>query len=138
MFTPSEDLTAIQSMLNSDSTILSLLDLIGKEQVEINKKIIKRSKWDDLATNEKRLCLYFIPSRPTRCQDLHEQIIEIVCHAPSSLDYVATDVIGRAATLLNKKQIQGRLLKVTGQLGELPTMTGFYSCGIRICYYDPI
>jgi hypothetical protein len=50
MFNPSRDLTVIQNILIADSTILSLLNLTGKTQLEITKKIIRESRWNDLAT----------------------------------------------------------------------------------------
>ena len=138
MYTMEADIDKVQSVIRSDATILSLLDLTGKTTVEIVKRIIKRSKWDDLASSEKRLCMYFVPSRTTRNDILFEEVIEIDCHVPASLDYMARRTIDRVINLLNNKRINGRYLKFKGSLGELPTATGFYCCGVRFGYYNPV
>jgi len=138
LYTMEADIDKVQSVIRSDATILSCLDLTGKTTVEIVKRIIKRSKWDDLASSEKRLCMYFVPSRTTRNDILFEEVIEIDCHVPASLDYMARRTIDRVINLLNNKRINGRYLKFKGSLGELPTATGFYCCGVRFGYYNPI
>lgn len=133
-----KDIDKLQSIIKADATILSLLDLTNKSQVEIAKRIIKRSKWDDLASSEKRLCMYFCPSRLTRNDILFEEMIQIDCHLPASLDYVARRTIDRVVNLINNKQINGRYLKFKGSLGELPTAPGFYCCGVRFGYFNPV
>ena len=59
------DLNVIQRMIINNKEILALLDLTGATNAEIAKRIIKRSKWNDLATSDKRLCIYSVPARPT-------------------------------------------------------------------------
>jgi len=49
MFNPSKDLTEIQKILINDSEILELMGLTKATSVEKAKKIIKRSKYSDLA-----------------------------------------------------------------------------------------
>ena len=134
MFNPSSDLDAIQKILISDATILSLLGLTGKTSVEIAKKIIKRSSWDDLATNEKRLCVYFRPSRKLQNLKFNEEVLEIDCHVPAVLDYIAYQVHERVLILLNEKMINNRYTYFDGQLGELPTMPGFLSYGSKYIF----
>lgn len=138
MYSMEQDIDKLQSILKADAIILSLLDLADKSPVEVAKRIIKRSKWDDLANSEKRLCMYFCPSRTTRNDILFEEVIEIDCHVPASLDYMARRTIDRVINLLNNKRINGRYLKFKGSLGELPTATGFYCCGVRFGYYNPV
>lgn len=132
------DLNAIQKILINNKEILALLDLTGATNTDIGKKIIKRSKWDDLVTNEKRVCIYSIPSRPTRNSILFEELIEIDCHVPSSLDYKARKIVGKVVDTLNNRSINGRYIYCKGNLGELSTADGFYCHGVRFSYYSPI
>lgn len=132
------DLTAIQNVLIPDAKILSLLDLTGATSVNIAKRIIKRSQWNDLVGSDKRLSLYPLPARSTRNEILFEQMIEISCHVPSSEDYKARQVIARTIDIINSTRIKGRYLKIRGLPGELPTMSTFYCFGCRFGYYDPI
>ena len=134
LFNPSSDLTAVQSKFIADPTILSLLALTGKTQVEIAKKIIKRSRWDDLVTNERRLCNYFRPARKLGNLKFNEEVLEIDCHVPATLDYIAYQVQEMVFLLLNEKKVNNRYLYFDGQLGELPTMSGFFCVGSRYCF----
>lgn len=117
---------------------MALLDLTGKSNAEIAKKIIKRNKWDDLLSSDKRLCAYPLPSRPTGSEILFEEIIEIDCHVPAVEDFKARQIIGRVVDLLKGERINGRYLTFRGQLGELPTTTGFYCYGVRFGYFSPV
>ena len=138
MFNPSSDLTAMQNILKNDATILSLLDLTGKTPVEIAKRIIKRSQWTDLVTNEKRLCVYFRPARKPGNLKFNEEVSELDCHVPATLDYIAYQVQERIFLLLNEQRINNRTIYFDGQLGELPTMTGFFCAGSRYIFYRKI
>lgn len=138
MYSTESDIDKVQFLLRTDATILNLLDLTGKTQVDIVKQIIKRSKWDNLTGSERRLCIYFAPSRPTRNDILFEEIIQIDCHVPASLDYMARRIIDRVVNLLKTQRINGRYLKYKGSLGELPTAQGFYCCGVRFAYFNPV
>lgn len=158
-FTPEKDLTAIQNILLGDEELLTLLDLTGatmdkkieeylktfpNTDPELAKKIIraksiiKRSTWDDLATNEKRVCIYFIPDRKTRNENFIESAIEIDIHVPAIEDYKAWRTLERINKLLHKKKINNRYVYFNGQLGELPTMTGFFCCGSRFRFFRTI
>jgi len=134
LFNPSQDLTAIQLILTSDAILLSLLDLTGATDVDIAKHIIKRSQWNDLASNEKRLCIYFVPDRPTSNVSFYKGYIQIDCHIPSILDYKAYEIQERVFSLLHEKKINKRNIYFNGQLGELPTMPGFFCCGSRYTF----
>jgi len=134
MFNPSSDLSAIQTILNTDATILSLLDLTRKSDVEITKRIIKRSKWDDLANNDRRLCMFFRPARKVQNLEFNEEVLELDCHVPATLDYVAYKVNERAYLLLHKTKVNNRYLYFDGQLGELPTMPSFFCAGSKYLY----
>ena len=131
MFNPSKDLTEIQKILIYDSEILELMGLSTATNVEKAKRIIKRSKYDDLATNEIRLCIFFLPARPTRNIVIHEEVIQIDCHVPYSYDYKAYDIQARIFKLLQRKKVNKRYLESEGQLGELSTMAGFFCAGSR-------
>lgn len=137
-FTPEKDLTAIQNIIMADKEILTLLDLEGKSRIEIAKKIIKRSRWDDLVTSEKRLCIYFVPDRRIRNESFMQSVIEIDVHVPAMEDYKAWRVQERVKLLLHKKRINQRYTRFNGQLGELPTMQGFFCCGSRFKFHRVI
>lgn len=138
LYNPSQDLATVQAILKSDATILSLLDLTGATEVNIIKRIIKRSRWTDLARSDKRLCVYFIPSRKTRNECFLEEVLEFDCHVPALEDYKAWQVQERIKDLLHKKRVNNRYLYFDGQLGELPTMSDFFCCGSRYKFYRNI
>lgn len=131
MFNPSRDLTEVQKILINDSKILELMGLTNATTLEKAKRIIRRSKFDDLATNEIRLCIFFLPARPTRNVVIHEEVIQIDCHVPYSYDYKAYDIQARIFELLQRKKVNKRYLESEGQLGELATMAGFFCAGNR-------
>jgi|GEM_PF-1181956 len=161
-FNPSEDLNAIQKILIEDIKILELLDLTGSsmakrvndyrkknpqsdqqstetiEKIIKSQAIIKRSQWNDLATNEKRLCIYFIPDRPTRNEVIMESLFEIDVHVPAVYDYKAWEIQERIKVLLHNTKINKKYTKFYGQLGELPTLQGFFCCGSRFRFYRTI
>lgn len=118
--------------------MLSLLDLTGKPVVDVAKRIIKRSTYEGITSGEKRLCIYFRPSRKGRIQAVSEQVLQIDCHVPVAQDYVAYRVIERVHALLHEKQVGNQLLHYDGHLGELPTATGFFCAGIRFVYQNVI
>lgn len=134
-FTPSQDLNAIQRLIIQDKEIMDLMDLTGKPNPEIAKRIIKRSQWDGLATNEKRICIYFIPDRRSRNESFRESIIEIDVHVPATHDFKAWQIQERIKLLLHKKRINQRYTYFEGSLGELPTMPSFFCCGSRFKFY---
>jgi hypothetical protein len=118
----------------NDAKILSLMDLTGKTTVEIAKKIIKRGTYSDLVSCEKRICIYFLPARKTINQSFHEEVIEIDCHVPATLDYIAYRIQERIFTLVHKQKVNNRYTYFNGQLGDLSTMTGFFCCGSRYTF----
>lgn len=132
------DLSAIHRMVVDNPEIIALLGLTGKPVSEVVRKIIKRSQWSDIITSDRRLCVYPLPSRPTRNEILFEEMFEIDCHVPAGEDFKARQVIGKVVDLLNNKSINGRYLKAKGVLGELPTVSGFYCIGVRFGFYSPI
>lgn len=134
MFNPSKDLTDTQNILIADSEILKLLELTGKTKPEILKKIIRESRWNDLAGSERRLCFFFIPSRRTRNESFNGEVIEFNCHVPAGYGYFAYQVNEQIYKLLHKKKINNRYLYFDGQLGELPTMQGFFCAGSRFTF----
>ena len=134
MFNPSSDLTVIQKILIADADILKLLNLTGATQLEKTKKIIRESKWNDLAGSERRLCLFFIPSRRMQNQSFNGEVIEFNCHVPAGYGFYAYQVNERIYKLLHEQKINKRYLYFGGQLGELPTMSGFFCAGSRFTF----
>lgn len=134
MFNPSSDLTVIQNIFKADATILSLLNLTGKTPPEILKKIIRKSTWSDLVTSERRLCLYFRPSRGIRNQSFFGEVLEIDCHVSATDEFFAYKILERVNELLHEKPVNKRYTYFDGQLGELPTMSGFFCAGSRYTF----
>ena len=114
------------------------MGLTGATALEIAKHIIKRSQWDDLTTNEKRLCIYFRPSRRARIDITTEEVMQIDCHVPAKQDYIAYRVQKQVRNLLHGFEFSGRRLYFDGQLGELPSMPGFFCAGSRYRFYSII
>lgn len=137
-FNPSVDLNAIQKLIIEDAEILRLMDLANATNVDKAKRIIKRSQWSDLATNEKRLCIYFVPSRPTRNESFVEEFVQIDVHVPAIQDFKAWEIQERIKVLLHNARINRKYSKFYGQLGELSTMQGFFCCGSRFKFYRSI
>lgn len=136
MFNPRSDLNDVHEILREDSTILSLLEISTK--LEKATHILKRSQWDDLSNNERRLNMYFRPSRNAKNEIIIQPVIQIDVHVPAKKDYIAEDVIKRCKELLHGTKINKQYLYFYGQLGELPTMPGFYCAGARFYYYSII
>ncbi len=135
MFNPSKDLTAVIGILINDDKLLDLLDLKNKDVGERAKKIIKRSTWSDLVTNEKRLCVYFLPARKTGNIVVREETLQIDCHVSAAQSDKAYKVQERVYELLHHKKINCRNVEFYGQLGELATMSGFFCSGSRYTFH---
>ncbi|HEX2925852.1 MAG TPA: hypothetical protein VHP38_06290 [Ruminiclostridium sp.] len=135
MYNPSQDLTAVQTILISNPTILFLLELTEASPVQVAKRIIKRSQWNDLANSDKRLCVFFLPARKVRNESFFEEVMEIDCHVPASEDYMAWQVQEQVFKMLHKKKVNNRYLYAEPPLGELPTVSGFFCCGSRFKFY---
>ncbi len=138
MYNPSKDLNAIQKILIKDAKLLALMDLSNASNVEKAKRIIKKSKWDDLVTSEKRLCVYFIPDRVPRNIALLESYIQIDVHVPATLDYKAWEIQERVKQLLHDETINKKCVRMYQSLGELPTMKDFFCCGVRYKFFRTI
>jgi hypothetical protein len=155
MFNPSKDLTVIQNILKADNTILTLLELTGTSltnkvnayiakhpgtsqatatNIIITNTIIRESRWNNLVGNERRLCFYFVPSRKTRNESFNSEVVEFDCHVPAGYGFYAYQVHEQIYKLLQKQKVNNRYLYFEGQLGELPTMSGFFCCGSRFTF----
>lgn len=131
MFNPDKDLTDIHNLLTKDAELLSLMNLSSASAVDKAKRIIKESKWNDLVSNERRLCIYFRPSRSIRNDSFIEDVIQVDCHVPSGNGYHAYRIVARVQKLLNGHNVNCRYMNFIGQLGELSTADNFFCCGIR-------
>jgi len=70
-------------LLAYDDQILTPMGLVGQPLTERGKRIIKRSYYEGIAGSEKRLCVYFRPSRQTRNGIFQEQVLQVDCHVPA-------------------------------------------------------
>lgn len=134
MFNPSSDLIAIQNMLRADAKLLRLMNLEGKSEIEVIKKIITKSKWADLVTGERRLCFYFLPARKLYNQAFTQDVIEFDCHVPSDDEVYGYRILERVHELIYKKKVNNRYMYFEGQLGELATLQGFFCCASRYTF----
>lgn len=149
MFTPEADLARIWQIVKDDAEVKTALGLVGATPVQIASRIIKRSRWDDLAQGEKRLCLYFRPSRLGRNAAVTEMVLQADCHVPAAEDYLAWRVQRRLQLLLHGLWLPAQNITVggtvvpgaarrlmwDGTLGELPTMPGFFCAGSRFVFH---
>lgn len=119
--------------------LLALLDLSSNSTIEEKaNRIIKRSFYDGLAGSDKRLCVYFRPSRRGRTDLFHQQVLQVDCHVPTMQDYIAYRVLERVCELLHGWKVNNQYLWFEGQLGELPSMASFVCVGSRFTYHATI
>ena len=138
MFDPGSDLMSIQTTLVNDNELLTLMGLASASEIERLKKIITSSRWGDLATGERRLCVYFIPARLTRNSLFREELIQFECHVPSGQNILAYKILQRVYELFHKQKVNCRRLELYGQLGELTTSEGFFCCASRFTFYSQV
>lgn len=125
-------------LLAYDDQILTPMGLVGQPLTERGKRIIKRSYYEGVAGSEKRLCVYFRPSRQIRNNIFHEQVLQVDCHVPADQDYMAYRIQKRVKELLHRYEFPGRVLFFSGMLGELPSVSGFVCVGTRFTFYAGI
>jgi hypothetical protein len=114
------------------------MGLIGADEVTVTEHIIKRRQWEDLAGHERRICIHMRPSRTSQNEVVREQVIQVDCHVPAKEELVSLQVQSRVYQLLHKAPVNRRELRFDGQLGELPTMPGFYCSGSRFGLFHTI
>ena len=111
------------------------MGLTGFTDLEIAKHIIKGNQWYGLATSEKRICIYFRPSRPTRLDITTEEVLQIDCHVSARQYYVANQIQMQVKKLLHNHETTSRVFYFDGQTGGLPSMPGFVCVGGRYYFY---
>lgn len=135
MFNPGKDLTDIQNRLINDGQILEYLGLTDASDVDKARAILKRDVWDDLPTDDRRICIYFRPSSEISNEILTREILRVDVHVPISEDYVAYDIQTRVVSLIHKWRSGTRIFHSIGQVGDLAAMPGMYCVGNRFKYY---
>lgn len=129
-------LNTVQAAMIGDATILSHLQLATATTVEKAQGIIKRAQYNDLASGKSRMCIYFRPSRSNyRNQMTIESVLEIDVHVPLSRDMFAYDAMKRAHEILHDKVFAYHRLYLDGQLGDIPTATGYFCVGARFSFF---
>lgn len=136
LYNPENDLNLIHEAVRSNNEILSLMGL--NDDVQIASQILKRSFYEDLTDGEKRINIYFRPARRTMNQIASEHVLQIDCHVPAKQDYIAYRILKIIYGLIHNREIGNRKYYFDGQLGELPTMPGFFCAGIRFYYFATI
>lgn len=114
------------------------MELANQPMVERGKRIIKRSYYEGLAGSDKRLCVYFRPSRQTTNPNFHQQVLQIDCHVPAEQDYIAYRIQKKIKEILHGYRTTGRIFYFSGMLGELPSLAGFVCVGTRFVFHAGI
>lgn len=136
MFNPAANLHAIWRVLANDAEILRLLELENAPPAEVRKRITQRMDWYDIPQGHRRLNIFYVPSRRARVDIMSQEMVEINCHTPIDASHDAWEVLGRAVKLLNGRLFNGiHKLHFEGQLGELPTTSGYFCAGARFSWF---
>lgn len=122
----------------NDLELLTILGLSGATELEKAKRIIKRSVYTDLQSSDKRICIYFRPSRKAMNPLFTEEVLQIDCHVPALQDYLAYRAQKRIREILHEYDPTGRVFYFDGMLGELPSAPNFICVGSRYIYYVAI
>jgi hypothetical protein len=138
LYDPAGDLNLIWKAVKEDTAVLSLMGLSDAEELTIRKCIINKSQYEDLANSEKRLCIFFRPSRPRINNLVIPEVIEIDCHVPSAEHMTAYAVIDAVMDVLHGELINKKHVEFYGQLGELATAPGYFCVGARFRYHTTI
>lgn len=138
MFDPVSDLNWIWKTVRDDPKVLAAMGLTGQTNLTIAKRIIKKSVYDDLADGERRLCIFYVPSRPARNNLVTPHMVEVDCHVPEADSMTAYAVLKVVHEALHETMVNGRQLLFSGHLGELPTAPGYFSAGMRFTYHGTI
>jgi len=138
MFDPAGDLNWTWKTVRDNAGVLSAMGLTGASNVTIAKQITKTSDYEGLAGDERRLCIYFLPSRP-RINNLRTpEMVQIECHVPHRESMKAYEVITTVHGALQGQCVNGHILEYAGQLGELATASGYFCAGIRYQYVSSV
>jgi hypothetical protein len=138
MFDPVGDINWTWKTVRDNAKVLSAMGLTGADNLTVAKRIIKTSNYDDLANNERRLCIFFLPSRP-RINNLRTpEMIQIDCHVPFRESMRAYEAMAAVHKALQGKRINGKVFEYAGMLGELATAPGYFCAGIRYEYHGSV
>jgi len=138
MFDPVGDLNWTQRILQNNVDVLKAMDLVGADNLTLAKRIIKTSKYDDLARGERRLCIFLLSSRPIISSVRIPEMLQIDCHVPFIEAIKAYEIIAAVQEALHNKVINGKVFKFAGQLGELTTAPDYFCVGVRFSYHNSI
>lgn len=138
MFKPEDELNRIHEKIRSDDRILQEMGLKGADSVVIANQIIKRSKYEDMAGSQKRINIYFRPSRTSANHIISNEVLQVDCHVPAKEDFIAWRVISLIKENIHNYQVGSRKYYFSGQLGEIQTMDGFFCAGCRFNFYITI
>lgn len=120
-----------------------MMDLVKDdgEQADNNviaSRVIRRSQFHDLTEGEKRMCIYFLPSRAVNNDSMTREVMQIDVHMPELQDTVAYDIHRVINSLLHEKQIGESVFFLWGLMGEESTIPGFVCVGSRYYFYRVI
>jgi len=138
MFDPEMDLSWLWKTVRNNADVLAAMGLTSASDLTIAKRIIKTSDYSGLANNERRMCIFFLPSRPALNNLVTPEMIQIDCHVPKTEPMIAYRVIKTVHKALHEKMVNGRQILSAGQLGELATAPGYFCAGMRFKYYGTI
>jgi hypothetical protein len=131
LFDPESDLNRIWKTVRDNAEVLAAMGLTGQTDLTIAKRIVKKSRYSDLANSERRLCIFFAPDRPPLNNLVIPEMLEIDCHVPEADSMAAYKVIRTVKAALHEQVINGKQFLFAGQLGELATASGYFCVGMR-------
>lgn len=138
MYDPEMDLNWLWRTLRDSNEVLEAMGLTNADNLTIAKRIIKKSNYSDLASGERRLCIFLLPSRPAINNLITPEMIEIDCHVPDNDHMSAYRVLRTVHKALHSQMVNGKQILYAGQLGELATAPGYFCAGMRFKYHGTI
>ena len=137
-----QNMRDIWEAILADKAVLAGMGLSGATQVEIRNTIIKRKMPpDQIANDQRRLAIYFVPSRPGSLEITSELVLQIDCHIPSGVAGcmdVAHQVLVDCWKAVKGKNLGGVQLHFDGILGDLYSAPSHYSAGMRLIYHSVV
>lgn len=139
-FDPERDISLVWEELVADTALLVLLNISTLTTTQIREHILRKNDYHGLASSARRLNIYYRPSR-TLPDNIHVmETIQVDCHVPNVLEYIAYDVLKQVKETLCDPTflVANKRLYFGGQLGQLQTDADYFCAGERFYYYRVI
>ena len=128
--------------ISTDAKVRAIMNLTSATPVDIANTIIKRKVLpDQISTGQRRLAIYFTPSRPGSLEITSEIVIQIDCHIPNNVAGnidIAHEVLENCWKAVKGKNFNGVQLEWDAILGDLYSSNSHYSTGMRLKYHNVV